>query len=394
MRLPLDGLTVVAVEQAVAAPLATRHLADAGARVIKVERVAGGDFARQYDRKVRGMSSHFAWLNRNKESIATDLTTEAGKEILRRLLADADVFVYNLAPGAMARLGFPVDHLRATYPRLIVAELTGYGDAGPLRDRKAYDMLIQAEAGLVSITGSEDTPSKSGIPVADIAAGGYLVQGVLTALIERGRTGSGTALRVSMFDAMVEWMGYPIYYTLFGGTQPRRFGLAHPTVVPYDAYPTADGAHVIIAVQNDAGWRALATRVLDRPDLVDDPKFATNVARTQNRREVDRIVAERTVRSTAEELLDALDRAGVAGGQVKDVAAVIAHPQLVARDRWTTVDSPVGRIEAVLPPLAPSPEMARMDPIPALGEHSAAILSELGYDEAERDRFRAEGAVA
>ncbi len=394
MRLPLEGLCVVSVEQAVAAPFATRHLADAGARVIKVERVDGGDFARHYDRKVRGMSSHFVWLNRNKESIAIDLSTDAGKGILRRLLDNADVFVYNLAPGAMARLGFPTEDLRSAYPRLIVAELTGYGDAGPMKHHKAYDMLIQAEAGLVSITGSEDTPSKAGIPVADIAAGSYLIQGVLTSLLERERTGTGTVLQVSLFDAMVEWMGYPIYYTLFGGTPPERVGLAHPTVVPYDAYPTADGQRVIIAVQNDAGWRALATHVLDRSDLITDPRFATNVARTENRAAVDRVVADRTVQLTAAELLEALKRAGVACGQVRDMAEVIEHPQLTSRDRWDTVDSPVGPIRVVLPPLAASKGSVRMDPIPAFGEHSDAILAELGYDQADRDRLRATGAVA
>jgi itaconate CoA-transferase len=394
MNLPLEGITVVAVEQAVAAPFATRHLADLGARVIKVERTDGGDFARQYDTAVQGMSSHFAWLNRNKESIATDLRSEEGRELLRRLLGKADVFLYNLGPGAMARLGFGVDELRAAYPELVVAELTGYGNEGPLREHKAYDMLIQAEAGLVSITGGKESPSKSGIPVADIAAGTYLVQGVLAALLQRERSGGGAVVQVSLFDALVEWMGYPIYYTMYGGSQPARMGLAHPTVVPYDAFPTADGQSVIIAVQNDAGWAALAEHVLDAPELIDDPRFATNVARTAHRDEVDALVGERTSGLSAAELSAALEHAGVAFGQVKQVGDVVEHVQLLERRRWSSVESPSGTVRALVPPLASGAWRARMDPIPALGEHSDAILGELGYDSCDRTRLRDEGVVA
>jgi crotonobetainyl-CoA:carnitine CoA-transferase CaiB-like acyl-CoA transferase len=394
MTLPLSGITVVAVEQAVAAPFASRHLADLGARVIKVERTTGGDFARQYDEKVQGISSHFAWLNRNKESLAADLQTFAGRNLLARLLENADVFIYNLAPGAMARLGFPLEELRERYPALVIAELTGYGNEGPLRTAKAYDMLIQAEAGLVSITGSPDTPSKSGIPVADIAAGSYLVQGVLAALLQRGRTGAGTAVRISLFDALIEWMSYPIYYTMYCGEPPERLGLAHPTVVPYDAYPTADGKQVIIAIQNDAGWQALARDVLKRPELIEDPRFATNVARAAHRHLVDDVVRARTEELVAAELVDYLAQAGIANGTVKEVAAVVEHPQLTSRDRWTTVDSPVGEVRALVPPLSPIAWPARMDPIPALGEQTETILRELGYSSEVREELRASGVVA
>ncbi len=392
---PLDGIRVIALEQAVAAPFATRHLADLGAEIVKVERKDGGDFARDYDSSIRGgLATHFAWLNRGKQSIAIDLASEDGKAVLRDLLASADVFIHNLGPGAVARLGFDAETLQERWPTLIVAELTGYGTAGPMAQRKAYDLLVQAEAGFISITGSADAPAKAGIPVADIAAGTYLLEGILAALLLRQRTGRGERIHVSLFDAMVEWMGYPIYRQLYLGSPPPRVGLGHPTVTPYDSYPTSDGTPVLIGIQNDLGWGAFARNVIDRPDLVDDPRTATNIARTSNREFVDALIAEKTRTMTAAELSERLDAAGIPNGLVNDMAAVIEHPQLTERDRWTTIGSPVGEIAAVLPPVTSSGYTPAMRPIPALGEHTDAVLASLGRDEAERRRLRDEGVVA
>jgi itaconate CoA-transferase len=379
----LDAVTVVALEQAVAAPFATRHLADMGAHVIKVERPGAGDFARRYDDVVQGISAHFAWLNRSKKSVAIDLTTDSGKDALARLLATADVFVYNLGPGSIERLGFAPADLRRQHPRLIIAELTGFGAGGPYADRKAYDLIIQAEVGLISITGEENAESKVGIPVADIAAGTYLLQGILAALYARERTGEGAYVSLSLFDALVEWMGYPVYHALYGSADPPRMGMGHPSLVPYDAYPTADGSKVLIGIQNDAGWRALAVHVLGRPDLVDDPDFATNIARCRNRSRVDALVAETTSRLSATDLTDQLNAASVANGRIRTVAELVGHPQLTARSRWSTVDSPVGPIRMLLPPLADSIAGAPSTSIPAVGENSAEVLASLGYSDVE-----------
>ena len=392
---PLDGIRVIALEQAVAVPFATRHLADLGAEIIKVERTDGGDFARQYDASIRGgLATHFAWLNRGKQSIALDLASTDGKEVLRDLLLGADVFLHNLGPGAVDRLGFDAETVRARTPGLIVAELTGYGKQGPMSERKAYDLLVQAEAGFVSITGSPDAPAKSGIPIADIAAGTYLFQGILAALLLRQRTGVGEFIQVSLFDSMVEWMGYPLYRQLYLGSPPPRAGLAHPTVTPYDSYPTADGTSVLIGVQNDRGWAEFAKNVIRMPELVDDPRTATNIARVENRAFVDGLIAEQTSAMTAAELCARLDAAGIPNGLVNDIAAVIEHPQLTQRGRWTTVGSPVGDIDAVLPPVVSSAYDPSMGPIPALGEHTDAVLEGLGRDEAERRRLRDQGTVA
>ncbi|MER7542854.1 CaiB/BaiF CoA transferase family protein [Actinomadura sp.] len=393
--LPLEGITVVALEQAVAAPFATRQLADQGARVIKVERVDGGDFARAYDSAVRGgLGTHFAWLNRSKESVALDLKRDEGRAILADLVARADVFLQNLAPGAAARLGFGADALRARDPRLIVVDMSGYGTSGPYRDKRAYDMLVQAEAGLISVTGTPETPVKAGSPLADIAAGMYAFSGVLAALVRRGGTGEGASIEVSMFDAVAEWMTQAMYTTLFTGSPPPRTRLSHPVIAPYDAYPTADGADVVIGVQNDRGWAALAAGVLDRPDLVTDPEFATNRARVRNREKVDAIVAAVTSGMGRDELLRRLDDAGVANASLNDGHGLIAHPQLAERDRWREVGSPVGAIPALLPPITFAGIEARMDPIPALGEHTDAVLRELGRDDAAIAALRAAGAVA
>jgi itaconate CoA-transferase len=391
--LPLDGVTVVSLEQAVAAPLATRHLADFGARVIKIERVDGGDFARAYDSSVRGMGSHFIWLNRGKESVALDVKTGEGLRLLRELIGRADVFLQNLAPGAAARLGLDAGTLRAQRPELIVVDMSGYGSSGPYRDRRAYDLLVQSEGGLVSITGSPEAPAKTGIPTADIAAGMYAYSGVLAALLRRGRTGSGAQLEVSMFDAIAEWMGHPLYLTAHTGGQPPRSGLSHPVIAPYDAYPTADGGEVLIGIQNDRGWVRLVTEVLDRPELADDPEFATNVARVRNRARVDELVAAGTRALPAAELVRRLDEAGIASARLNSVRGLIEHPQLSERDRWREIDTPVGKIAAILPPVTFADAEARMGPVPALGEHTATVLGELGLTTDEIADLRSQGVV-
>ncbi|MEU5868566.1 CaiB/BaiF CoA-transferase family protein [Nonomuraea sp. NPDC047529] len=377
MTRPLDGFTVVAIEHAVAAPLATRNLADLGARVIKVERVDGGDFARRYDHAVHGTGAHFVWLNRGKESIAVDLKTPEGRDVVRRLVAKADVFLQNLAPGAVERLG--LGDLRSRRPELVVVNLSGFGTGGPMEQRKAYDMLIQAEAGLIAITGTPETPVKTGIPTADIASGMYCAQAVLAALLRRARTGEGATIEVSMFEATVEWMGYALYTQMYAGTQPERMGLSHSSIAPYDAFPTRDG-QMLIGVQNDAGWRTLVTSVLDAPELADDPRFATNVLRVRNRAECDAAIAARTsCRPTAE--LDArLAAAGIPAAQLKDVDQVVDHPQLRARDRWRTIGTEHAQVDALLPPVTFTDVEARMGDVPALGRHTRALLEELGLD--------------
>ncbi|KAA0086674.1 CoA transferase [Mycolicibacterium sp. P9-64] len=384
MTLPLEGVTVVAIEQAVAAPLATRSLADLGARVIKVERIDGGDLARGYDNVVHGTGAHFVWLNRGKESLAVDLKTERGRDIVRRLIDQADVFLQNLAPGAAERLGFGADELRSVQDELVVVNMSGFGRGGPMEQRKAYDMLIQAEAGLISITGTPDTPVKTGIPTSDIAAGMYASQAVLAALLRRFRTGAGATIDVAMLDATVEWMGHALYTQMHTGAQPPRMGLSHSSIAPYDAYPTSDG-EVLIGVQNDRGWRTLVTEVFGAPELAEDPRFATNVARVQNRHECDTIVASHTRRWMAADLDVRLAAAGVPAAQVKYLDQVLEHPQLRQRDRWRTVDTEHGSTEALLPPATFADVEARMDDVPALGQHTHALLAQAGLDPATVD---------
>ncbi|MGQ0464260.1 MAG: CaiB/BaiF CoA transferase family protein [Sporichthyaceae bacterium] len=390
--LPLSGLTVVSCEQAVAAPLATRQLADLGARVVKIERPEVGDFARAYDRTVKGMSSHFVWLNRSKESLTLDLKDPAGLEVMARLLADADVFVQNFAPGAATRLGLGAPELTERHPTLVHCSISGYGSDGPYRDAKAYDLLIQAEAGLLSITGTPDGPSKAGIPVADIAAGMYAFSGILAALVERGRTGRGRAVEISLFDSLAEWMGFPIYWTAHGGTPPARTGAAHPGIAPYGPFRSADG-ELIVAIQNDREWRSLCVGVLDRPELADDPRFATNTDRVANRvalhEHLDAAFGARTTR----DLMARLDAARIANGQINDVNGLLTHPQLTERDRWRSVESPVGPLEALLPAIGLPGLDLRMDPIPEVGEHTGAVLAGLGYAEDEIADLRARGVV-
>lgn len=389
----LDAVVVVAMEQAVAAPLATRHLADLGARVIKVERPDGGDFARAYDAKVRGMASHFVWLNRSKESLTLDVKTEGGRQVLRDLAARADVFLQNLAPGSLARLGLDAASLRRDHPRLITCDMSGYGSSGPYRDKRAYDLLVQCESALVAVTGTPEHPVKTGVPAADIAAGMYAYSSVLAALYARERTGEGTAIEVSMFDALAEWMGYGVYATLYGGSSPPRSGLSHPTIAPYDAYVTADGSSVVLGVQNDREWARLATQVLDRPDLVDDPEFATNQARTRNRAQVDAIVGGALSALTSEEAIRRLDEAAVASARLNSVEAFLEHPQLDARNRWRDVATPVGDVRALLPVPVMSGYEPRLDPVPALGEHTDEVLAWLGYDASRITALRAEGVL-
>jgi itaconate CoA-transferase len=392
-RLPLDGMLVVALEQAVAAPLASRHLADLGARVVKLERVDGGDFARSYDHAVRGLASHFVWLNRGKESVAVDLKDPAGRDILARLVARADVFLHNLGPGAVDRLGFAAADLRARHPRLVVCAMSGYGSTGPYRDKRAYDLLVQSEAGLVAVTGTPDQPAKAGIPVADIASGMYAFSTTLAALLHRERTGEGTAFEVTMFDALVEWMGHPIYATDHSGEPPPRAGLSHPVIAPYDAYPTADGHEVVVGVQNDREWARLATQVLERPELAVDEDFRTNVARVRNRAAVDAAVAECLARLSAAEAVRRLDAAHIASARLNAVDEVLAHPQLVARDRWRTVATPAGEVRAIRSAVEPVGE-SPMLPVPALGADTDRVLAELGLSSQDIEQLRDKGVVA
>ncbi|KOX38285.1 MULTISPECIES: CaiB/BaiF CoA transferase family protein [unclassified Streptomyces] len=393
--LPLEGITVVAVEQAVAAPFATRQLADLGARVVKVERPDGGDFARGYDTAARGLASHFVWCNRGKESVAIDLKDPRGLALVRRMTAGADVFVQNLAQGAAARLGLDAATLCAAHPRLVAVDLSGYGAEGPYAHRRAYDMLVQCEAGLVSVTGTPEQPVKSGIPAADIAAGMYAFSGVLAALVRRGTTGRGGPVEVSLLDSLAEWMGHPLHHGAHGGEAPARTGLAHAVIAPYDAYPTADGGLVLLSVQNDREWRRLAGQVLGRPGLADDPAFATNAARVAGRAATDAVVAEALAPLTTEGALARLDAAGIACARLNSVAELADHPQLTARDRWREVESPVGPLRTLLPPIVfPDAPEPRMDRIPALGQDTDEVLAGLGLREAEVKELRSAGVVA
>ncbi len=389
----LEGITVVAVEQAVAAPLATRHLADLGARVIKIERPDGGDFAREYDHAVHGTGAHFVWLNRSKESVALDLATPAGRDVALRLADRADVFLQNLAPGAAARLGLGAEELRGSRPRLITVDMSGYGPGGPYARKKAYDMLVQSEAGLIAMTGTPETPSKTGVAVADIAAGLYAFSGVLAALVRRAQTGEGGHVEVNMFDAVVEWMGYPLYTAMYTGVAPPRSGLGHAALVPYDGYPTLEGGRLLIGVQNDRGWAALVREVFGRPELALDPRYATNESRVAHRQEVDGLVASMTAAMPVAELVDRLDAAGIPNASLNEVGQVVDHPQLLARDRWRDVAIPGASIRAVLPPITLDGPEARMDPVPALGEHTERILAELNYPAEAIAELRARGAI-
>lgn len=379
MTRPLDGITVISLEHAVAAPFATRQLADLGARVIKVERPGGGDFARGYDQRVRGQSSHFTWLNRNKESLALDVKQTEAKAALLQLLKTADVLVQNLAPGAAARMGLSYEALKGHNPRLIVCDISGYGADGPYRDKKAYDLLIQSEAGFLSVTGTPETPSKSGISVADIAAGMYAYTNILSALLLRGKTGEGSHIDVSMLEAMGEWMGYPMYYAFDGAPPPPRTGASHASIYPYGPFAAGDGGTVMLGLQNEREWQAFCEQVLRRPEVAVDARFCSNAARNQHRDELQALILQEFATLTAAQVVERLDAAGIANARVNDMAGLWAHPQLAARERWREVDTPAGRIPALLPPGVSSAFEYRMEQVPAVGQHNAAILAELGW---------------
>lgn len=378
--LPLEGLTVVSLEQAVAAPFATRQLADLGARVIKVERPITGDFARNYDTTVKGMASHFVWLNRSKESVALDLKKEESKVVLDRLLSEADVFIQNLAPGAIDRLGFGAEELQKKYPQLIICSISGYGSFGPYTDKKAYDLLIQCEAGLVSITGTEENPSKTGISIADIAAGMYAYTGILTALLARQQTGKGTIMEVSMLEALAEWMGYPLYYSTYGSIEPKRTGASHATIYPYGPFKAGDEKFVFMGIQNEREWAQFCEKVLSDPQLAVDPRFASNSKRVENNVALKSIIEERYQDFNADQVINRLEEAKIANARLNTVQELANHPQLQARNRWREVHSPVGSLQALIPPVTFEGIDTVMNPIPAVGEHTESILKELGFD--------------
>jgi itaconate CoA-transferase len=391
--LPLDGIVVVALEQAVSAPFATRHLADLGARVIKLERPQTGDFARHYDGAVRGMGASFVWLNRSKESLTLNLKHAQAAEIMSRLLERADVFLQNLAPGAAARLGLSFETLHAKYSRLIVCDISGYGDSGPYRDKKAYDLLIQGESGLISISGTPEVPAKSGISIADISAGVYAYSGILAALLQRERSGKGSRVEISMFETMCEWMQFPLYYTQLGGLPFPRSGPNHPAIWPYGPFRTGDGKAVIIGIQNDREWKEFCQYVLKAPELSEDARLNSNSGRVVNRELVTSIVETALAQFQMNDLLEVLDGVGIANSQMNDLAAVWNHPQLQSRKRWRTVDSEVGPISFLLPPGMPNGKEPRTARIPGLGAQNNALLAELGYTQAEIEGFRAGGVL-
>lgn len=386
---PLDGIKVITLEHAIAAPFCTRQLADLGARVIKVERPGVGDFARAYDERVDGLASHFVWTNRSKESLTLDVKQAKAREILDKLLAGADVLVQNLAPGAAARLGLSYETLSGRFPQLIVCDISGYGADGPYRDKKAYDLLIQSESGFLSVTGNEDAPAKAGASIADIAAGMYAYTNILAALIQRGRSGRGCHIDVSMLESMVEWMSFPMYYAYKGAHPPVRAGAAHATIYPYGPFPAGDGKTVMLGLQNEREWVIFCEKVLQQPALATDPRFASASARSAARKALYELIVDAFRPLTAEQVITRLDDAQIANARLNDMHEVWSHAQLRARQRWTDVATPVGPVPALLPPGTSSGWEARMDPIPALGEHAAAILRELGYAEAEIDQLKA-----
>ncbi len=390
---PLAGLTVVTLEHAIAAPFCTRQLADLGARVIKIERPGVGDFARGYDERVHGLASHFVWTNRGKESLTLDVKHPDAAPILAALVDRTDVLVQNLAPGAAARLGLSHAALAPTHPRLVVCDISGYGADGPYRDKKAYDLLIQSESGFLSITGSPDAPAKAGCSIADIAAGMYAYSNILAALLQRAQTGFGTGIDVSMLESMVEWMSYPMYYAYDGAPPPPRAGAAHATIYPYGPFAAGDGKVVMLGLQNEREWATFCADVLRQPALATDERFASNSRRTAARAELHAIIVAAFAPLTADQVIERLDAAQIANARMNDMHEVWAHPQLAARRRWADVQTSAGPVRAPLPPGLPLEPPPRMDPVPALGEHTDAILRELGCDDARIAGLRAAGAI-
>ncbi len=390
---PLDGILVIALEHAISGPFCTRQLADLGARVIKIERPGAGDFARGYDERVRGLSSHFIWCNRSKESLTLNVKHPEASRILAKLLSNADVLVQNLAPGAAARLGLSYESLSEKHPKIIACDISGYGSNGPYRDKKAYDLLIQSESGFLSITGTPEAPSKAGISIADISAGMYAYSNILAAVIQRGKTGRGCRIDVSLLECMGEWMTYALYYAFEGASPPPRTGAAHATIAPYGPFLAGDGNTVMLGLQNEREWKVFCEQVLEKPDVAADSRFSSNTRRTAAREELTEIVTEVFSRLSARQVVDRLDAAQIANARVNEVHDVWSHAQLKARDRWVEIDTPAGAIPALLPPGIPSHSSPRMDGVPALGQHTEAILHELGYDDPMIARLRSEKAI-
>ncbi len=390
---PLEGLTVISLEQAVAAPLCARQLAEQGARVIKIERPGAGDFARGYDQAVMGQSAYFVWLNRGKESLTLDVKKIESKQILAKLIAGADVFIQNLAPGASRRLGLGADELLAKHPRLIVCDISGYGDSGPYAQKKAYDLLIQSEAGILSVTGTGELPAKVGVSMTDIGTGMYAYSAILSALYQRERTGKGQRVEITMFEAMVEWMNHPIMYNHFGSTPIRRSGTDHATVVPYGRFTAGDGKDVMLGIQNEREWVSFCKMVLDQPELATDPRYDNNTRRNAARAEVIALISAVFATLTAAQVVARLDAAGIANARMNSPEEVWDHPQLKARKRWREVDTPQGRIPALLPPMTSSEYEVRMDKVPVVGEHTDQVLRGLGYSDAAIAGLRASEVV-
>ncbi|MFP3443502.1 CaiB/BaiF CoA transferase family protein [Pseudomonas sp. SIMBA_067] len=392
---PLDGITVISLEHAIAAPFCTRQLADLGARVIKVERPGSGDFARGYDQRVNGLASHFVWTNRSKESLALDLKQDIAEDILGQLLEQADVLVQNLAPGAAARLGLSFEQLHERFPRLIVCDISGYGAGGPYEQKKAYDLLIQSEGGFLSVTGGpgEDGMAKAGNSIADIAAGMYAYTGVLSAVLLREKTGIGSHVEVSMLESLVEWMNYPLYYAYEGAPPPPRAGAAHATIYPYGPFPVGDGSTVMLGLQNEREWQLFCQHVLIRPELADDDRFSANFKRVANRDALRALIIEAFAPLSFDTVIQRLDQASIANAKVNDMQGVWEHPQLKARDRWRRIDTAAGSVPSLLPPATSNAFAPRMGPVPALGEHSENILAELGLTHERIQQLRASGGI-
>ncbi|MGF6997090.1 CaiB/BaiF CoA transferase family protein [Paraburkholderia sp. GAS32] len=390
---PLQGIKVVTFEHAIAAPFCTRQLADLGARVIKVERPGTGDFARNYDERVSGLASHFVWTNRSKESITLDVKQPRALDVVHKLLANADVFVQNLAPGATQRLGLDYATLSEKYPRLIVCDISGYGLDGPFRVKKAYDLLIQSESGFLSITGSKGEPAKAGCSIADIAAGMYGYTNILAALLERAQTGRGKHIDVSMLESMVEWMGYPLYYSIDGQTPPRQAGASHATIFPYGPFIAGDGKTVLLGLQNEREWKSFCETVIGRPELHTDERFCSNSRRVEHREKLMRIIVDVFSKLTAAQVIGRLEQAGIGNARMNEMHEVWGHEQLKARERWTRVTTPAGDIPALYPPGMTAADDPRMDAVPALGQHTEAILLELGFSPSAVEGLRAASAI-